>query len=548
MTIDLLGGDGQESLPGVALPHPIRVAVRNGALPVVGATVEFRTTGGHLRAGGAPTTGDPATLSVVTDAAGQAEARWRLATTGAATRTLTAQLLDDAGTGTGATVQVSARRSVAAEVGYDPRGCEEMAEAGIDNVQAALDHLCARRSTWPGLHVERVIVFIGDDELENDTVIEARRLLEGFGVVLDGPVAKELVTDKPVLSLALELPWPTDPNERELWGGGELLGTHTVTLTGRVGLRDDRIVTWSPPGAVVRFLNELPRRLGALQLARVQARITLLGNVVGDERGELFVNGLTFGALRGDGSTALKLPSVDDVHGANFTMWFWIGAEEVAGPPRIRVTPASLTFGSGRQTLPVTVANVGGAQLEVKADARTTSPPGTQGYIVEPDFAVVAPGQTATFAVTSLRGGPVAVFAGQLVLESDDPDNRVVTVPLSSPGFGLVPVRTGALRLRNPRDELLDSRTTALVAELRRRDQVPTLRVAVAPGYEDAVPALRERLAADGIELEVIQGDPVAIAARASAGELVLDAVVGDEEIAGALGRSALPIVRFKPQ
>ena len=167
---------------------------------------------------------------------------------------------------------------------------------------------------------------------------------------------------------------------------------------------------------------------------------------------------------------------------------------------------------------------------------------------VEPDFAVVAPGQTATFAVTSVRGGPVAIFAGQLVLESDDPDNRVVTVPLSSPGFGLVPVRTGALRLRNPRDELLDSRTTALVAELRRRDPVPTLRVAVAPGYEEAVPALRERLAADGIELEVIQGDPVAIAARASAGELVLDAVVGDEEIAGALGRSALPIVRFKPQ
>ena len=62
VTLDLLGGDGQESLPGAPLPQPVRVSVRNGGLPIAGARVRFDTPGGHLATASAPTTAAPAIL------------------------------------------------------------------------------------------------------------------------------------------------------------------------------------------------------------------------------------------------------------------------------------------------------------------------------------------------------------------------------------------------------------------------------------------------------------------------------------------------------
>ncbi|MGC0273294.1 DUF6519 domain-containing protein [Pseudactinotalea sp. Z1739] len=145
VTIDLLGGDGQESLPGEPLPEPVRVAVRNGGVPVAGANVRFTSDGDHLRAsdpsapgpGAPPTSGDPSEIPVPTDSDGHAQVRWLLDGAPDA-HVLSAVLLDDSGAPVGAQVRVTARRSLASQVGWQP-ACEGM--AGATTVQDALGRL-----------------------------------------------------------------------------------------------------------------------------------------------------------------------------------------------------------------------------------------------------------------------------------------------------------------------------------------------------------------------------------------------------------------------
>lgn len=138
VTIDLLGGDGQEALPGSALDEPVRVVVRNGGLPVAGARVRFDAPDGHLDRVGAPSTGDPATIKATTDASGHASVRWLLGTAGPVTQVLTAVRLDDADGEIGAQVRVTARRSQADQVAWRPV-CEGFADT--DTVQEALAQL-----------------------------------------------------------------------------------------------------------------------------------------------------------------------------------------------------------------------------------------------------------------------------------------------------------------------------------------------------------------------------------------------------------------------
>lgn len=110
VTLDLLGGDGQHAAPGAALPEPVRVIVRNGAVPVEGAVVRFETTGALTLPSADPTAADPSVLDVVTGSDGYAEVRWRLADAGPTTQVLTAARLDDAGGQVGAEVRVTGSR------------------------------------------------------------------------------------------------------------------------------------------------------------------------------------------------------------------------------------------------------------------------------------------------------------------------------------------------------------------------------------------------------------------------------------------------------
>ncbi|TQM64946.1 DUF6519 domain-containing protein [Humibacillus xanthopallidus] len=144
VTIDLVGGDGQEAMPGDELGAPVRVVVRNGGLPVEGAPVRFTPAGGTLReeVSGSP----PAGGIVATDADGVAAVRWTLDPAGASTQALTAQRLDDTSTPVDVAVVVSGRLSIASQVQWQP-ACD--AFAGTRTVQDAL----AQLATTPTLRL-----------------------------------------------------------------------------------------------------------------------------------------------------------------------------------------------------------------------------------------------------------------------------------------------------------------------------------------------------------------------------------------------------------
>ncbi|GEL97432.1 DUF6519 domain-containing protein [Cellulomonas terrae] len=134
-SIDLVGGDGQEAMPGDELPQPVRVVVRRGAIPVADEDVRFTAAGGSLRTAGGGA-GNP--LVVATDADGLAEVLWTLDPGGATTQTLTAQRLTDTLDVEDVAVVVTGRLSVASQVQWDPV-CRGFAEERT--VQDALARL-----------------------------------------------------------------------------------------------------------------------------------------------------------------------------------------------------------------------------------------------------------------------------------------------------------------------------------------------------------------------------------------------------------------------
>jgi hypothetical protein len=138
VTIDLVGGDGQEAMPGDELDAPVRIVVRNGGLPVAGARVELIASDGGQLTVSTPPAGPASTVVAATDADGVAEARWTLAPAGPPTQTVTAHRLDDTDGPVDVDVVVSARLSLASEVAWTPP-CDGFAEQGT--VQLALDQL-----------------------------------------------------------------------------------------------------------------------------------------------------------------------------------------------------------------------------------------------------------------------------------------------------------------------------------------------------------------------------------------------------------------------
>lgn len=169
VAIDEVGGDGQEAMPGDALPEPLRVVVRQGDRPVVGAPVLFTAdSGGHLATGAEPTTDDPSTLIVPTDDDGVAHVRWLLPRLVAerpapTTQRLTARRLDDHGRGTGALVAFTGRLSVADQMAWRPPACKRFAETRTvqEALRAIVDHAELRLLGGDGQSVRRAGEVVG---------------------------------------------------------------------------------------------------------------------------------------------------------------------------------------------------------------------------------------------------------------------------------------------------------------------------------------------------------------------------------------------------
>ncbi|WP_327349100.1 DUF6519 domain-containing protein [Streptomyces europaeiscabiei] len=138
VTLDPAGGDGQEAPPGRALPQPLRVAARNGGLPLAGARVRFRTQGGRLEGG----EGTDTERIALCDSHGVAQVTWTLDAPGPATQTVTAELLDHED---GRSVTLTGRHSTADRISFTaPSGCGVFAAS--ETVQSALEKVAGRRT------------------------------------------------------------------------------------------------------------------------------------------------------------------------------------------------------------------------------------------------------------------------------------------------------------------------------------------------------------------------------------------------------------------
>ena len=141
ITMDMLGGDGQEAPPDptdpatlVALPQPLRVGVSRGQAPLAGRRVRFTIVEGN-----GALSGGVASLVATTNAAGIAQVDWSL-DSGTDSQRVEAELLDPGGNRRHLPISFSANLSTAAAVSYDPSNCPPL--AGTDTVQEAIDALC----------------------------------------------------------------------------------------------------------------------------------------------------------------------------------------------------------------------------------------------------------------------------------------------------------------------------------------------------------------------------------------------------------------------
>ncbi|MEP7270537.1 MAG: DUF6519 domain-containing protein [Acidobacteriota bacterium] len=228
----------------------------------------------------------------------------------------------------------------ASDVSYNPAACANL--AGADTVQKALDKLCqSTGSSEKGIHIKGVRMVSGS-ALQNDTLVSAASLAEGIRIVCDAALFPQSVRNakgrpNPVCLLTLELPWPLNSLDRQLWrvGNMEVLGFQTITVAGEVTVEENEII-WTATGEAKRWLVDLLLQVVGsqtqTQMKRVLARLTLKGNFIwGGEDPRLYLDGEVFG-VPASGGTRIDLPSGNGGRGGDFEMWFWV-SETVRVPP-----------------------------------------------------------------------------------------------------------------------------------------------------------------------------------------------------------------------
>lgn len=185
-----------------------------------------------------------------------------------------------------------------------------------------------------GLHVEGVLLLALGAPLGNDTSVRLDDFLGGIAVRLDGTPSTGL-TGKPVLTLSLDLPYPLSRADRRNWGLPEestvVLGTQPLDLAGTVSV-EERELVWRIPAQEVRAGVESVLKAANELVDRVRCRLTVNGRAVMDaEDPRRVLNGLALSRLRADQGIDVVLPTVDDVRGADFTMWFWVAVSDLDG-------------------------------------------------------------------------------------------------------------------------------------------------------------------------------------------------------------------------
>ncbi|MDQ3968768.1 MAG: DUF6519 domain-containing protein, partial [Thermoproteota archaeon] len=413
-----VGGDGQEALPGDRLRNPLRVGVANGRWPVAGAPVRFTvgktngTDNGNVeREDG---TGAGRELIVETGADGVAACYWRPANDQTRlSQQATATLLDDAGANLHLPIHFGASLSVAQEVGYTPGGACTNLE-GVTTVQEAIDELCKTGDNVQGIRIKDVRTIEPDAPLLNDTSVPVPLLVEGLRVVCDTPVDEVTIGDKPTCFVTLDLPFPFNDVDMELWGS-DVVGYQPLILRAVVKA-DDETIVWTLADESVRkwLLETLFDRMAQQERGdRILAHLTLKGNFIwAREDPALYLDGDPFGVPTESATVGLDLPSGDNRRGGDFEMWFWL-EPETPGLKSLIISQPAVVTGGGKLKGTVTLSGRAGSDgTEVKIQSNNpvvtvpetvTVPPGEFSVAFDIDTTPVGIAQNVT-VTASLEG------------------------------------------------------------------------------------------------------------------------------------------------
>jgi hypothetical protein len=412
-----VGGDGQEALPGDRLRNPLQAGVANGQWPVAGAPVRFTvgktngTDNGNVEREDGSDAGRE--LIVETGADGVAMCYWRPANDQTMlSQQVTATLLDDAGGNLHLPIHFGASLSLAQEVGYTPGdACTNL--EGVTTVQEALDELCKTGNNVQGIHIKDVRTIEPDTPLLNDTSVPVPLLVEGLRVVCDTPVDEVTIGDKPTCFVTLDLPFPFNDVDKELWGE-EVVGYQPLILRAEVKA-DDEAIVWTLADEAMKkwLLDTLFERMAQQERGdRILTHLTLKGNFIwAKEDPALYLDGDAFGVPTESASVGLDLPSGDNRRGGDFEMWFWL-EPETPGLKSLTISQAVVTGGgklkgtvtlSGRAGSEGTEVTIQSNNPAVTVPQTVTVPPGAFSTDFDIDTTPVGTSQNVTITA-SLEG------------------------------------------------------------------------------------------------------------------------------------------------
>ena len=326
VTLTYAGGDGQEAMPGKALPAPLEVRVTIGEHPIKDAIVRFSVTKGDGSIDGSTSLEE----DKLTGEDGLASCVWILGNDTTQSQQVEATLLDvvlldkdgnpvlESETPVHPSIRFNANLSLAGQVAYNPsENCAYLKDRGVTTVQAAIDALCDYEE--PGFNIVEVHKFESGDwvTLGNYKEVLIDELSKGLRIVCNQKVDPSTVQDKCTCYITLYVPI--------IWGVDEMVGVvgfRPHIMAGYVELPDE-IIHWKPTLITIRWLNEfLVPRLNDY-VSKVLARLTLKGNFIwANDDPPLYLDGEAFG--NEDQPSYLNLPSGDGRRGGDFEMWFWL--------------------------------------------------------------------------------------------------------------------------------------------------------------------------------------------------------------------------------
>jgi hypothetical protein len=192
-----------------------------------------------------------------------------------------------------------------------------------------------------GFHVTDVRLVNQNQVLQNDSNISPADLAGGVRIECDEEVDLRSVRGKPTAFITLDMPFPFNSLDRDLWGG-DVVGFQPLMLAANVNA-DNNSIFWQPTPETSRWLSE--RLLNMMREfkrgERVLAHLTLKGNFIWSAKDpQRFLDGTAFGTVDDNRSeTRIRFPSGDGRAGGDFELWFWLNMERIRRQVNVGIIP-----------------------------------------------------------------------------------------------------------------------------------------------------------------------------------------------------------------